>query len=155
MFYQGLRLFGYDVDTEDGYLGALRAIKHEMAERKPDQATPAGYAPRETFKTAIQKFGIEVRTLGDQLLEAVSEGESVERKAIVAVHRGEYLYALGSAPGPKVAWNAASKLNEGLASHGGRSLSRKLQEALGMDRDSLPPHPVPSTSSKAEQIFAL
>lgn len=139
--YKDIRFYGQHLHESSGFESALRIVRNEMSDRLPDKDSPSGYAPNETFKKEVSRFGDEFRDFSDDLKKRALGGKPIKEEEIKTLERAESLYAQASAVGPGVAANRLSMLEAGKnAFHGtGMSDSRMIRKLTGLDGDDYRP----------------
>ena len=136
--YDQLRFQGYYIHEDEGFKQASAIVQREMEARKPDEHSPSGYQPDSGFIKSINQFGTDFRELRDDLLTRARNGEKIDRAEIITIDRAEKLYAIGSAPGPRVADARMKSLADGKEAFnaaGGMSAARLLTELSGNNKD--------------------
>lgn len=135
MLHTDIRFSGFYLHDSKGFESALKIVRQEMGERRPDADSAAGYAPDERFKREVSRFGDDFRTFSGDLRARATQGKPVSEAEIKTLERSESLYAQASAVGPGVAAHRLSMLEAGRnAFHGtGMSDSRLIRKLTGLD----------------------
>lgn len=136
-----LRFQGYYIHETKGFDSAMALVKQEMQGRAPDALSPSGYSPEDSYKRSVSSFGNEFRELRDDLLARARSGQKIEREEVTTLERAERLYAVASAPGPKIAESRLDDLKSGkeaFNSSGGMSASRLVSKLAGLEGEGGP-----------------
>lgn len=139
--YKDIRFYGQHLHESSGFESALRIVRNEMSDRLPDKESPGGYAPNNTFKKEVSRFGEDFREFSSDLRTRATSGKPVSEIEIKTLERAESLYAQASAMGPGVASHRLSMLEAGKnAFHGtGMSDSRLIRKLTGLEGDGYQP----------------
>ena len=114
-----------EVDVE----ATQRLIAREWEERRPDKATPGGYAPSAAFSTEAQRLQSVRATLGDQLTLLMRDNKPIQQQQIENLKILERLcFQAETDPQGGRRRDGMAAIEKGLSpSHGAPLLSTKLQ----------------------------
>ncbi len=131
----GVQFGNFSVANAEDYAKVLKIIDQELNARLPDQDSPGGYQPDQTFQKMTHKFSDAFSSASLDLRKRVADGGTISNDEMKALERAEIIQARASATGLSQADARCESLQNGQNPYftGGRSTSRMLRDSVSLE----------------------